>query len=90
MPRKDIFESLKNDFVLCSLYTDDTQDPKPAQWLAKYAPDDSTVPLYVIVDHEGKELGRLGWPGDAPTMDPEDFAKLLKDGKEKFAAANKR
>lgn len=89
MPRKEIFESLKNDFVLCSQYTDDTVDSKPAALLLKYSADDLTVPLYLIVDHEGNELARLGWPGDAPTMDLADFAKLLETGKEKFAAQKK-
>ncbi|MCC6465351.1 MAG: hypothetical protein IT463_08450 [Planctomycetes bacterium] len=90
MPRPEIFESLKNDFVLCSLYTDDPFDPRPAVLLQEFAEGDLTVPLYVVVDHDGNELSRLGWPAHKPVMEVEEFAKMLEDGKKEFAAANKR
>lgn len=88
MPDPEIFESLKNDFVLIAQYTDSQDDPKPAQVFNRYRPDGGSVPVYLILDSNGKELASLGWPSNRPNMTKEEFRQFMKDGLAKAKAGN--
>lgn len=84
MPDPGIYKSLENDFVLTAQFTDSQDDPKPAQVKDRYLPEGGPVPVYMILDCNGKELARLGWPPDRPNMTIEEFAEFMKQGLEKF------
>ena len=86
MPDPAIYESLKNDFVLIAQYTDSQDDPKPAQVFQRYLPEGGSVPVYMILDTDGKELGRLTWPADRPNMTIEEFSEFMKTNLAKFKA----
>jgi hypothetical protein len=86
MPDPAIYESLKNDFVLIAQYTDSQDDPKPAQVFQRYLPEGGSVPVYMILDSDGKELGRLTWPADRPNMTIEEFSEFMRVNLAKFKA----
>lgn len=89
MPVPEIYESLRDDFVLIAQYTDSQDDPKPAEVFNRYLPEGGSVPVYMILDSEGNELARLGWPADRPNMTKEEFLQFMKDGLAKANAAQK-
>jgi hypothetical protein len=79
-----VWSRLQNDFVLVSQYTDDQDNPVPRENLDKYAPDVITVPLYLVVDSDGKELARLMPPTNIANLTAEEFAAFLDKGKAAF------
>jgi hypothetical protein len=84
MPDPGIYESLRDDFVLIAQYTDSQDDPKPAEVFGRYLPEGGSIPVYLILDSNGKELGRLGWPANRPNMTKEEFAEFMRVNLAKF------
>jgi len=80
MPDPAIYESLRDDFVLISQYTDDQNDSKPREVFKRYLPEGGSVPIYMILDSSGKELARLTWPADRPNMTKEEFSQFMREG----------
>jgi hypothetical protein len=84
MPVPEIYESLRDDFVLIAQYTDSQDDPTPAEVFFRYLPEGGSVPIYMILDTKGRELARLTWPADRPNMSKEEFTEFMKKGLERF------
>ena len=89
MPVAEIFESLRDDFVLIAQYTDDQKDKKPAEVFERYFPEGGSVPVYMVLDTEGNVLAQLGWPADKPNMSKEEYLAFMKEGLAKFRALQK-
>lgn len=86
-PRDQVFNQFKDDFVLVAQYTDDPDDPVPAQNLHKYTGGGSfAVPLYIVTDSKGRELARLVPPTNISSLSGSQFASFLQDAKQKYAA----
>lgn len=86
-PRDQVYNQFKNDFVLVHQYTDRKDDPEAAANLEKYAGGGVAVPLYFVVDADGKIISRLEPPTNIATLSADEFASWLKDAKEKYAAS---
>ncbi|MCB9893858.1 MAG: hypothetical protein H6839_05395 [Planctomycetes bacterium] len=86
MPEPAIFESLRDDFVLIAQYTDDQDDDKPAQVFQRYKPKGGSIPVYMVLDTDGRVLAELGWPADKPNMTKEEYLAFMKEGLAKFRA----
>jgi hypothetical protein len=84
-----VWSRLENDFVLVSQYTDDKNDNRPKENVVKYAGAEFAVPIYIIVDSEGRELERLVPPTNIANLSSKEFADFLDRGKKKFANAAK-
>lgn len=89
MPEPEIYESLKNDFVLIAQYTDSQDDPKPRQVFDRYNPEGGSVPVYLILDTEGREVARLSWPAHKPNMTKTEFLAFMKEGLAKINSVKK-
>lgn len=90
-PKKEVYDRIKNDYVLVSLYCDDKQSlPKPevignrtaetiGQKWSYFQQDyynNNAQPFYVLIDHEGRLLAEP--QGYTPSS--ADFAKYLESG----------
>ncbi|MCA8911516.1 MAG: thioredoxin family protein [Planctomycetes bacterium] len=84
-PRKPVSEMLAGDFVLCQQYTD-IGDKKAVANYEKYGQGEKGVPMYVIVDADGKQLEKFVPPQFINSLTPDEFGEFMKRGKEKFAA----
>ncbi len=87
MSHDDVYNQLKNDFVLIAQYTDDQNDTKPGKNLHRLTDGKtSMVPLYMVLDVNGKEIARLEPPNNIASLTVEEFAKFMRDAKAKFVA----
>ncbi len=87
MSSDEIFNMLKNDFELIAQYTDDQKDSKPSNNLKRLTDGKtSAVPLYMVLDTNGKEIARLIPPNNIASLSVEEFATFMRDAKAKFEA----
>lgn len=88
-PKDEVYSQLKEDFVLVAQYTDDPKDPVPAQKLSEYTGGGSfAVPLYIVADHNGKEIARFVPPTNIASLSSKEFAEFLRNAKQKYASRN--
>jgi hypothetical protein len=89
IPDDQVFNQLKDDFVLVAQYTDDQKDATPARNLQKYTQGQGiVVPLWIVTDANGKEIDRLVPETNINNLTPEKFASFLREAKQKYAASN--
>lgn len=87
MTKDEVFSQLENDFVLIAQYVDDPKDAKPAKNLKRMTNGKtSAVPLYMIVDVNGKEIDRLIPPNNVANLTAKEFAEFMREAKAKFVA----
>jgi thiol:disulfide interchange protein DsbD len=97
-PRKEVYDKIKNDYVLVSLYCDDKESlPAPEQIGGRVATtigqkwsyfqqtyyNNNAQPFYVLLDHEGRLLAEpKGYTANAS-----EFAAYMEEGKCRFRNA---
>jgi hypothetical protein len=87
MPDPEIYASLQNDFVLIAQYVDDQNDPKPRKVFDRYNPEGGSVPVYMVLDTDGREIARLSWPAHKPNMTKSEFLEFMKEGLARIRSA---
>lgn len=87
MTDKQIMERFENDFVLVQQWTDKSSDQKAKDNLKKYGHGRMTVPLYIVVDAEGRVLKELDRPQKIQDLTVEKFVKFLDRAKAKGSRA---
>ena len=89
MPVPEVYESLRDDFVLIAQYTDDQKDDKPREVFERFKPQGGSIPVYMVLDTDGNVLSEIGWPADKPNMTKDEYLAFMKEGLAKFAALKK-
>ena len=84
-PRSPVAGKLTDDFILCQQYTD-TGDKKANANYKEYGKGGKGVPMYVIVDSDGKMLEKFVPPQFINSLTPKEFAEFMDRGKDKFVA----
>lgn len=46
------------------------------------------VPLYIVADHNGKEIARFVPPTNIASLSSKEFAEFLRNAKQKYASRN--
>lgn len=83
-PKPEVAPLLKSDFVLVQQWTDKRGDQKAKDYYKKYGEDEKGVPMYVIVDPDGKMLAKYVPPQFINSLTPAEFAEFLRKGKQKL------
>ena len=82
---KQIVERFENDFVLVQQWTDKKSDQKAKDNLKKYGHGRMAVPLYIVVDADGRVLKELIPPQQIMDLTVEKFVKFLDRAKARAA-----
>lgn len=83
--KEEVFSRFRDDFVLVKLWTDKKSDPKAKANLRKYGHGRMIVPLYIVVDAEGRVLKELETPQQILDLTVEKFVKFLDRAKARAA-----
>ncbi|MCF6274309.1 MAG: hypothetical protein L3J05_00910 [Robiginitomaculum sp.] len=84
-PKNEVFSKF-GDFVLVQQFTDDSDDSRPAKNLVKYSGKGVAVPLYMVLDKNGKEIARLTPPTAITSLTGQEFAAFMASARQKYEA----